>query len=398
MADAEARPIIGIGEDEPYVPVIGNATQGLGEYLIREGKLSGPDAFHRVREEGIQIVKRCKPFDNNPGSKTGLVVGYVQSGKTMSMTTVASLARDNGCRIVILLAGVTTNLLRQNAARFRETLRAAAGGREHWLIINSEDGKNRTSDGQLLQQAVAEWRDSGFSSDDQRCLFFAVLKNHAHLAWLSALLGDEKLADIPALILDDEADQAGLNVGAPDEPSRTYTRIAEIRERLPNHTYLQYTATPQAPLLISIDDMLSPAFAELVSPGEEYTGGQEFFPEGNRHPHVVEIPEADLFKAGELPVEPPGSLLQALAAFFVCCAVARQQATPKTRSMLIHPSQLNSDQTRFIEWVQKTQKRWLTDLSEGKGPKFDISRREPEASPHFSTASGVLKRRIWARS
>lgn len=373
----EARPMQD-GRELGYVPIIGPATQGLGEYLVRERELKSPEAFQRVRGEALDIVRRCKPFTDQAGTRTGLVVGYVQSGKTMSMTTVASLARDNGCRIVILLAGVTTNLLKQNAKRFRDTLRAAAGGSEDWLIIGSDDGKNRNSDAQTLRQAIAEWHDQSLPAEEQRTLFFTVLKNHSHLDWLGKLLAKENLDRIPALILDDEADQAGLNVGGNEDPSKTYLRIQQIRAALPNHTYLQYTATPQAPLLISIDDMLSPEFAELVEPGEAYTGGERFFPKSVAHPHVINIPSADLFKPNELPEEPPPSLLHALATFFVGSAVARVRQQPKVRSMLIHPSQRNADQARFLSWAQQIQKRWAASLRDDKDPDRDDTLQELE--------------------
>lgn len=366
----EARPVIS-NEASGFSPVIGPATQGLGEVMIKKGKLDA-SGFQKVRDEALNIVRRCKPFTKDDGTRTGLVVGYVQSGKTMSMMTVASLARDNGCRIIVLLAGVTTNLLRQNAARFRDELRAAAEGREQWVIINSEDGKNRTSDAQTLQKVVAEWRDPTLPSDSQRTLFLAVLKNHSHLDWLRDLLAREQLSGVPALILDDEADQAGLNVGRTDEPSRTYSRIRQLREALPNHTYLQYTATPQAPLLISIDDMLSPEFAELVEPGAGYTGGLTFFPEREAHPHVIRIPDGDHFSPGSAPDAPPASLLHALATFFVGSAVARVRGAPSLRSMLIHPSQRNADQSQFLTWTDQIQKRWSASLIDPNDPdRFD---------------------------
>ena len=45
-----------------------------------------------------------------------------------------------------------------------------------------------------------------------------------------------------------EADQASLNTKVQkDEASTTYQRILALREYLPHHTFLQYTATPQAP-------------------------------------------------------------------------------------------------------------------------------------------------------
>ena len=72
--------------------------------------------------------------------------------------------------------------------------------------------------------------------------------------------------------------RASLNteVGQGQE-STTYRCLMELRQELPNQTYLQYTATPQAPLLISIIDSLSPNFVQVLDPGEEYVGGPEFF-------------------------------------------------------------------------------------------------------------------------
>ena len=40
-----------------------------------------------------------------------------------------------------------------------------------------------------------------------------------------------------------------------------------------------YTATPQAPLLINLADVLSPDFVSVLTPGEGYTGGEYFFDE-----------------------------------------------------------------------------------------------------------------------
>ncbi len=349
---------------------IGPTVEGLGAHLVSEHRLD-EDNFRRVRDEAISIVRRARPFTATPGTQTGLVVGYVQSGKTMSMTTVACLARDNGCRIIVLLAGVTTNLLRQNTDRFQEDLRGASDDPETWLILSSEEAMQGSSNALLLKQAVGEWRDKTFPPEAHRTLFISVLKNHAHLDWLAKLFEAERLGDIPALIFDDEADQAGLNVGDEETPSTTYLRIRRIRAALPNHTYLQYTATPQAPLLISIDDMLSPAFAELVEPGDGYTGGTTFFPVREPHPHVVDIPLGDHFKPGQPPDAPPESLKHALATFFVGCALLRAGAQPAAtavRSMLVHPSPRNSDQERFLNWTQEIQGRWRGHLATEDDP------------------------------
>lgn len=354
-----ARPIAQPA-NEAY-PIIGETTVGLGEHLVRSGKLPTLESFQPIRRDALAIVRSCRRFDAADGTRTGLVVGYVQSGKTLSMTTVSALARDNGCRIIILLAGVTTNLLQQNANRFKEDLRKASG-KTAWRIYNSQDGLG-DPELQRLRQAVAEWRDPSFSEKDGQTFLYLVLKNHAHLDRLHSHLSGVDLHGVPALILDDEADQAGLNTSPGEsEASTTYQRILRVRGRLPHHTYLQYTATPQAPLLIALDDLLSPAFAELVEPGEGYTGGQSFFGGGSPPGLVRAIPDDELFKPGAPPEGPPESLLEAMRIFFVGCAVAAIRGRPNPRSMLVHPSPRQTDHRRYLSWVQEITNRWATAL------------------------------------
>src|SRR5450756_1009926 len=79
-----------------------------------------------------------------------------------------------------------------------------------------------------------------------------------------------------------------LPTGATEQESTTYTRLRELRDALPCHTFLQYTATPQAPLLINIADILSPDFVHVLEPGEGYAGGAAFFAPGS--PYIKVIP------------------------------------------------------------------------------------------------------------
>jgi hypothetical protein len=58
----------------------------------------------------------------------------------------------------------------------------------------------------------------------------------------------------------------------------------------------RYTATPQAPLLINIADILSPEFVDVLEPGDGYVGGVEFFGGNRQFTRVIpqaEIPSAD---------------------------------------------------------------------------------------------------------
>ena len=87
------------------------------------------------------------------------------------------------------------------------------------------------------------------------------------------------------------------------------------------HLYLQYTATPQALLLISIDNLLSPDFAHVLEPGPQYIGGLEIF--GNPATGVPAsaaleaIPESE--DADSDDGAPPESFKDSFYYFF-CCA------------------------------------------------------------------------------
>lgn len=154
------------------------------------------------------------------------------------------------------------------------------------------------------------------------------------------------------LIIDDEADQASLNNEvAQGQESTTYRWLMELRQALPIHTYLQYTATPQAPLLISIIDSLSPNFVEVLDPGEDYVGGREFFGDNLRYVRV--IPPQDVPTNTNLLTEPPESLLEALRVFMVgVTAGIRQGQNTGNRSMLVHPSHRTAQHQGYYNWVR----------------------------------------------
>jgi hypothetical protein len=208
-----------------------------------------------------------------------------------------------------------------------------------------------------IEALAQEWRSEHYEEDDRRTLFISVMKNVAHLQSLTDLLSSVDLSQVPAIIFDDEADQASLNT-RPTDPvaSSTYRHIQALRQTLPRHTYLQYTATPQAPLLITRIDSLSADFAELVSAGAEYVGGREFF--RPPAPHVTVIPLAEIYPDRQLPHAPPESLLRAMQVFFVGVAAGRFRPTQQYRSMLIHPSKATATHRQYYDWTNGLKSHW----------------------------------------
>jgi hypothetical protein len=210
----------------------------------------------------------------------------------MSYTTVAALARDNGYRLIIVITGITTNLFDQSNQRLERDLKRGIINRR-WRFFQNPRATNETLDG--IANAV-DW-DMSLPINSHKAVLVTVMKNARHLEslldLLDALSRRVDLETVPALIIDDEADQASLNnLVKRGRTSSIYTHILELRRRLPHHSFLQYTATPQALLLINLIDVLSPNFAELLSPGTAYTGGKTFFEKDFRL--VKTIPAKDM--------------------------------------------------------------------------------------------------------
>lgn len=313
-----------------------------------------------VRDEAVGVLSHCLPPTEVAGRETGIVVGYVQSGKTASYTTVAALARDNGYGMVVVITGISKTLFRQSTNRLRSDL-GIRGPNVQWLHLENPSPRD-IARVDSLRSSVGLFRNPQSPRALRRTVLITVMKYYTHLDNLAAVLRRCDLTGVPVLVIDDEADQAGLNtLVAAGEESPTHSRLAGLRDALPHHSYLQYTATPQAPLLISLIDALSPSFAAVITPGEDYTGGLDFF--GVESPIVRPIPPNDVPSPQNPIVEPPSSLLGAMRSFILGVAVQLAVSeAPDPRSMLIHPSERTAVHADFENWARSILRRWEAEL------------------------------------
>lgn len=328
--------------------------------LLRHLNLD-PDGSRRLRAEAARILSRCVPPSDLAGEETGLIIGYVQSGKTMSFTTVAALAHDNGYRLVIVLTGISTNLFEQSMDRLLTDLQIRTRPDRKWTTFPNPSP--RTTARNAMQDTLAAWTDATVPEAERQTILLMVMKNARHLSNLNTVLSQLDLRGVPALVIDDEADQAGLNTAVNQQAqSATYRHLLAIKQNLPHHSFLQYTATPQAPLLINLIDVLSPSFAELLTPGAEYVGGKDFFVD---HPELIRtIPQGEIPARGTAPLAPPDSLLDAMRLFFVGVAAGLvQHGNAGNRAMLVHPSQETGRHNVFFRWVRDAKTAWQTALA-----------------------------------
>lgn len=334
-----------------WIPVVGPEALDFLQFVVPEASRDD------VRDAAVSILAKGVSPAANDGHETGLVVGYVQSGKTMSFESAAALARDNGFQMVIVIAGTSNNLLDQSTGRLRRDLRLDEPGRERrWIQFQNPTDDDATI--QAIRDVFDDWRDPGTPEEYRKTVLVTVLKNHQRLRTLAALLRGVGADGVPVLIIDDEADQASLNTEvAQGEESSTYRRLMELRDILPNHTYLQYTATPQAPLLVSIIDALSPNFVQVLEPGDQYVGGREFFADNLALVRV--IPPHEVPTNANPLNEPPGSLQDALRIFMVGVAAGlREGRNTGNRSMLVHPSHRTAQHQEYYNWVRDIFEEW----------------------------------------
>ena len=295
-----------------------------------------------------RILKHREPG----GAATGLALGYVQSGKTTQMIALTAAAYDAGYRVVVALLGSTNLLLDQNSNRFIEKLQIDVRKDFRWVSLKNPNGKSGVT-------KISE------NLDKDRIILIPVLKHKGRITQLAEVLAQCGMANIPTLVLDDEADQASLNAKVnEDVESKIYEAIGKLRDSAPQHLYVQFTATPYAQLLLEPSDRLAPDFVEFLMPGQGYVGGREFFID-NAEKVVRPISIMDEQSAGTKLLDLPSSLRQATANFIAGSALLLvNDPTAKTISMLVHSTHKNKVQSVYHFLMKRLVKNWKESITE----------------------------------
>jgi hypothetical protein len=356
-----------------------NPVEGVCIYdlLNKLDKLDNEEKTILINETKSILSKCIKP-ENKNGETTGIVIGYVQSGKTLSFTSLAALASDNNFKIIIFLAGNKNNLLIQTTKRLKKDLDTEG---KNCKIYKVFQGPTRKENYHIRIKNILQQK-------EPPTILITVLKHYNHINELSEIFRSTDLAKVMknrgVLIIDDEADQASLNTYArknskaedweDEEFSSTYASIIKLKSSIENHSYIQYTATPQGPLLINLMDLLSPKFHIVLTPGKSYTGGKSFFIENTNI--VLAIPPGEVFhnKDNDL-TECPQTLVDALQIFLIGTAiVVNIEQKESFLSMMVHADRLNIASAKFFEWVKQLLESWLThlDLQENDPGKIEL--------------------------
>lgn len=236
-----------------------------------------------ILQRGILAADTAKPEEwSSRRSRTGLVMGSVQSGKTASMLGVSALAIDNGLDIIVVLAGTRLSLWRQTYERLVQQLDS---GEE-----NAQKIKRRllcpTPGIALSEQTYPLATTYGLTPaqvrqrlGQRKPLIIVAMKQTDHLHALAASLRNnvfnkvkELDRSVHMLVLDDEADDGSiLDAIVESSQDPIYGKLKQIPRAIANlwdppqgspenlfSTYIAYTATPQANLLQEDHNPLAP--------------------------------------------------------------------------------------------------------------------------------------------
>ncbi len=337
-------------------PPLGRESSRLDALL--EKTVSAESRRH-LWELSKDVLDAADALDDS-ATRTGLVLGYVQSGKTTAMTSLMAAAADRGCRLVVAILGSTNLLLDQNHRRIAASLGIGERNDYSWVAMQNPRGISAARE-------LATWLDRG------RVVIVPLLKHRGRIQDLADVLRSvDGISAYKTLIVDDEADQGSLNTAVRSGvESPVYAAIDRLRAELPDHTFIQFTATPYAPLLLAPTDPLFPRFVRFLRPGSGYTGGREFFVD---HAAAVlrTIPFGDEQVARATPADLPQSLVSALWGFLAGAAVlvARDPTTPPI-SMLVHASHKTDIQARY-RFLLERELRAIKSLLDGEGGQPSI--------------------------
>lgn len=303
-----------------------------------------------MSEENIDLLDRASSkivaMLDHPATTSfttyGLVVGYVQSGKTTNFTAVMAKAADRGYRLFIVLSGIHNALRRQTQVRISSDLVSRNPAR--WYEVTRPEHDFRLGGGA-----------AAFVAAQGQHVLLVVKKNAVVLRKLYRWLDGarQQLEQCPTLIIDDEADQSTVAT------KKINPLLAKVVGTLPKAAYVGYTATPFANLLIdpaNHEDFYPRHFVVNLPKTDGYYGTEILFgrdafddedaanvPGGFDMIREVPIDEVDLLRPPQgggvdrLAVTP--SLERAIEYFVLATAARRVRKRGNPHStMLLHTS------------------------------------------------------------
>ena len=365
------------------------------------------DVVRNLNKNSREIVDLLgNPRKDIPFFRRGLVIGDIQSGKTATYTAIAAKALDAGYKIVIIMTSNNDRLRRQTQGRIEKELVGTdmqgtiiphgvadpkivdilnATNVELYTSMDFDFGINFLNN----QKLIKEGAQAVFVIKKQ----VNVLENVCQ--FIKKSFNTDAKVECPTLVLDDEADNASINVQKnkkdqqESKPSATNMGIRNILNQFERISYVGVTATPFANIFIPPDDFALEKFsADAIPHGRDlfpsdfiyllpapsnYIGSKAIFgseadEEENigRHHYMLEYINADelehVFPVKHtkefVPEKLPADLYTSMRYFLLVNAVRDKLGDEKKhRSMIVHISRFNDVQERTAlmidSWLDK---------------------------------------------
>lgn len=347
----------------------------------------GP-VLEAMNEKTNKIIELCgDPQADAPFDRRGMVMGDVQAGKTGNYTALVSKAADVGYKVIIIIAGIHENLRSQTQTRIDEGLigrnsdisrlenvrddgRVGVG-----LIDPSREPSAMTTRQADFRKGQADQRIPLVNMEKEPIVFVikknaSVLKNF--LNWLKAFNLSHGGATInqPMILIDDEADNASINVAkGPEAVSRINSQIRALLNLFSKSSYVAFTATPFANIFIDPDlqheeagrDLFPEHFLIALDRPGNYYGAEKVFlgePEDEAEKPTRDIEDNEPHLPLKMPKghqvrDLPESLMTAIRTFIMAGAIRDLRGQrDKHHSMLVNVSHLTSVQTDVANLIR----------------------------------------------
>ena len=262
--------------------------------LNNEGYPAG--VVNKIFEKNEKILDYLEnPKKEGEWIKKGLVMGYVQSGKTANYISLINKAADVGYKLIILIAGIHNNLREQTQKRVNEGFVGKDNLTKSIVGVGNINPNEKRFPGSLTS-TMSDFKKTnlqslGINPKDYSEPIILVIKKHPStlkniINWLRGTTTEEKLSDYPLLIIDDEADNASINTKKdPNKATRINEQIRQILELFHRRCYVGYTATPFANIFINPNnednelgvDLFPEDFIIALEAPSNYIGAKRIF-------------------------------------------------------------------------------------------------------------------------
>lgn len=344
-----------------------------------------PNLVQSLSDVGTRILGHLQdPTSEGSWNRRGLVIGHVQSGKTANYMGVIAKAADAGYKFIIVIAGIHNNLRRQTQERIDEGFIGRSSDPENRVPVgvglagsypHPATLTNIYDDFNKVTAKKSGWKINDFSKP----IILVIKKNVTTLAalhkWLKELnaQGDGRIADVPMLMIDDEADNASINTNKPDlDPTQTNAKIRQILGLFGKACYVGYTATPFANIFINHeaytdrdrDELFPRDFIYSLDAPNTYFGPDKVFLNEESSETILEaITDCEEYlpfshKKDDPISEQPPSLYRALHQFIVARAIRNLRGQAKKHcSMMVNVSRFVSTQKQVREFISLHEKK-----------------------------------------